>query len=253
VSGRTLCRMDRFVWDHWRDNLAPDRFAGAYLSPEGGHWINPSYGIKIDLVGGGFRWLNVPEARYPVRGSNPLSLYILRYYPNALEIDDEDGIWCSDGRVLRKAVDELNAWNDRASREGDAWALSREEAARERRATVKLAVWDVLQTLPNQRYRGRAKRLREMVLKLYEGIEREYPVEIGSFPRFLELLRIWINDSKGEITEFLIEEKRSAGRVYLFTLTALPEGGVSDAEVAALLPVATRVTCVGLRPTKTTV
>jgi hypothetical protein len=232
--------MDRFVWDHWRHNLDPAHFDTAYLSPEGAYWINHSYGIKISLVGGGFYWLNAPESRYPVRGSNPLLLYILRYYPNSLEETEEGGIWCTDGRVLRKAVDELNAWNDRAAREGDEWTLDREAAASERRATVKVAVWDVLQTLPAARYRGRAKRLRAMVLAMYEGIEREYPDEIGSFPKFLELLRRWIRDSKREITEFVIEEKESAGRIYTFTLTALPEGGVSDAEVAALLPVATR-------------
>jgi hypothetical protein len=227
--------MERFVRDFFtKPHVHPDRFANGYLSPRGNYWIAPSYNIKISLKSGGFYLLDAEKSRYPVRGSNPLLLYIIRHYPDSVETDDRAGvIWCADGRVLRRAVKELNAWNDRVGRETTDGPRLRDEAMYERWAALKAIVREVLRTLPAGRYRGRAMGLLKLVRKEFPEIEREAPAELGSSRRFLELLRIWINEAaNGYGSEFEIEERARAGNVYTFTLTAL--SAVEEEEEGAL-------------------
>jgi hypothetical protein len=85
------------------------------LFPEGRqsrkYWeVYGKYQIRISLETGGFFDLNKPHLGFPIPGSCPLTLWLMRYNWSSLRPGKTTPYWCSKGTVLRSAFRKLSEW-----------------------------------------------------------------------------------------------------------------------------------------------
>jgi hypothetical protein len=197
------------------------------LSDSGDYWNVPEANVKISLKTGALFPLQYSKNRNPFPGTNPLTLWIAIHYPDSLEYTpDGTCTWvCRSGRILKKALKELRAWNDKVER-GEYSDPEDFRNTPEYRDESQQIVFYALRSAGKNIWEGRAKGLvdlvREEVSKSDDKVIARFKAhpEFSSYKRLFQQLDIWVGDNLNRNLDwFEITEREDRVGKYVFTIT----------------------------------
>ncbi len=185
-------------------------FPNGRTSPRGGYWEAGKVGLhlrdgnetvtvdfypKICLQHGGFFNLEDPKSRYPIPGSNPLTLYMI-----AEDVVLTTDWKCIDKADLARSVRNLNKWCDEfeTTPEPEQQKEIEWESLMEERKVIREAVSITLRGLPI--VPRSAKQVLELIRKRFEkeeiGPDLLALPDLRSHYRLFEALKQWAHEDK---------------------------------------------------------
>jgi len=219
TTERILPYMDRYAL-----KIAPD---GYYSGSSLKYWIAPDLEIKISLFRGGYYDLTDPRNPYPVPGSNPMGIWLLKNAPpETVEFGEKRKLICRDGGTLRKAYREVNEFAEMNERENGAYRESVDAYVERWKKEVRdikfILGYAVLGKSGRNFYRGSSLAIYRALLDFgTKDLETDLRLQpqIKSFWKLGELLEYWKEIEDPEYFTVGIANERSKKREYGLTVT----------------------------------
>jgi hypothetical protein len=192
-----------------RYRFVEENFPDGKLTRSGFYW-ETAYGdqiLRISLAVLSF-WDN-RSSRIPVKGSNALTLWMIaKGYPL------DENYRCRDGKLLRKAVRDLNRWCDQVENGEESESIPSDGIDYETECKGIL----YLTLLRQGACKGTARNLHKRIVKEAEafGVSLNVHIQLSSSWRLRDLLILWARNGENEF--FSVKSVKHSGKQY-FTLT----------------------------------